>query len=78
MIAYDVHFDRIGRSYRDRTERFVARDADDLAEQIFRFARRHLTSRDFQVLVDLKTGRVTIDAGRFGTGTVLGSEEAVT
>jgi hypothetical protein len=72
-LAYVVSFERIGRHH-DLTLECEAVDADDLAEQVFRFAGRHLGSRDYVVSVDLDadatTGKGSIDGGRFGRFTV--------
>lgn len=66
---YHVVFERIGRRH-DLTSDFEAADADDLADVIYRFARKHLASRDFMVLVDLEKNTGSIEAGRFGTFTI--------
>lgn len=53
MKQYTVAFTRIGRSHDVAPLSVGARDADHLAEQIYRYARPHLRSRDVDVLVDL-------------------------
>lgn len=63
--GYHVVFDRIGRNH-DLTGDFDAADADELAGAIYRFARKHLASRDFAVTVDLEKNTGSIEAGRFG------------
>lgn len=71
MTAYHVVFPRIGRSTNGSFEAtFKARDADDLAEQVFLFARPKLASKMFEVIVDLEQMTGSIEYGRFGTFTI--------
>ena len=67
---YRVTFERIGRGARGLTQDWEAVDADDLASIIYGFARKHLASSEYSVLVDLETMRGSIEAGRFGTFTI--------
>jgi hypothetical protein len=67
---YRVTFDRIGRNHHVPDLDVSAIVADEIAEAAQRYARRYITSRDFVVSVDLAEGRVYIEGGRFGTGTV--------
>lgn len=64
-----VHFERVGRTH-DLDAEFEVSSLDDLAEQIFRFSRKHLGSRWFGVSLgvdaDETTGDGCIEAGRFG------------
>lgn len=71
MTTYRVTFPRIGRSSNGSfAEEFIAADADDLAGQIFKYARPKLASSMFMVTVDLETMSGSIEAGRFGTFTI--------
>ena len=71
MTAYRCTFPRIGRSSNGSfVETFTAADADDLAEQVFRFAKRKLASRMFVVSVDLERMVGSIEYDRFGTFTI--------
>lgn len=58
-----VTFARIGRNRAVPPLDVKAADADDLAEQIHRYARPHLLSRDVEVVVDLAEMRGTIFCG---------------
>jgi len=62
MTAYTATFDRIGRRH-DVAPLEVAGSADDIAEQIYRYARRFLASRDIEVATDLEALSGTIFAG---------------
>ena len=71
---YDVTFERIGRGCKGVTERFTVNDCDDAADElayaIFGFARRHLSSMSYDVIVDLEEQRGSIENGRFGRFTI--------
>jgi hypothetical protein len=67
---YRVTFDRIGRGARGLVKEWDAVDADDLASIIYGFARSHLASREYAVLVDLDKMAGSIEYGRFGTFTI--------
>jgi hypothetical protein len=67
---YRLTFERIGRTFRGEVREFTARDADDLAEQVWRLARKNLSSRWFEVAADLESMTGTIEAGRFGRFTI--------
>ena len=75
--TYRVTFDRIGRSHDVVPLTAVvtaSRDdqADALAEEVYRHARRYLMSRDVMVQTDLDQNAVTIFCGFHvgGTGTI--------
>lgn len=68
--SYTVHFERLGHSVKDRTETFEAADAQDLADQIYHFAGKHLGSKSFEVDVNLETGVGLVEWGRFGRFTI--------
>lgn len=57
--AYTATFDRIGRNH-DVPPLTVTGDADAIAEQVWRYARTKLGSRDVEVAIDLEglTGRI--------------------
>jgi hypothetical protein len=65
MSTYAVEFERIGRTH-GLSATFHAADGDELAEQVYRFARRYLGSRWFVVGLDLDEGTGSIEAGRSG------------
>lgn len=80
-LHYKVSFDRLGRGSGpfdatfDVPKMSHAEDtAEQLADAIWRFAKKRLVSRMFTVAVNLdpegRTGRVSVEAGRFGSGTV--------
>jgi len=62
-----IHFERIGREH-DLAPLDVSGSPDDIAEQVYRFARKHLASGFFAVSVDMASGVVWIEGGRFGKG----------
>jgi hypothetical protein len=70
-MNYLVTFKRIGR-HEDRAIEIAEGDpaqmAADLAAAIRK--RRYLTSRWFDVTVDLDAGKVWVEGGRFGTGVI--------
>ena len=61
-------FERIGRTRGITPVVFESRTADDLARQVYRFARPHLGSRTVEVLVnvDEQRGVILVGAGRPG------------
>lgn len=67
-VTYRVTFDRIGSKHNVQPQVFEARDADDLAQQIHRYARRHLGSREVEVVADLLERRGSIFVGGFRSG----------
>lgn len=60
---FRVTFDRVGRHHQVPALDVTAWDADDVAEQVHRYARRYLASRDVEVVVDLSAGNGTIFCG---------------
>lgn len=70
MNVYKLVWERLGRgTVPEGYEMTVdGRNADELAEQIHRFAQRKLTSRWFAVSVH-EDGTFSVEAGRFGRGT---------
>lgn len=66
-----ITFERIGRHHSvEPLEVDNQLDADQVAEKVWRYARRFLASRDFEVNVDLASGLVSIGWGRFGSGRI--------
>jgi hypothetical protein len=63
MKKYVVTFDRIGRSRDVAPLECDATCADELAEQVYRYARPHLLSRDVNVVVDLTAAKGEIFCG---------------
>lgn len=61
--TYRVKFERIGRTHYVQPQVFQAKDADDLAEQVYRYARSYLRSRDVEVVVNLEESRGSIFVG---------------
>lgn len=69
LIVYKVTFERVGR-YRDLPPLTVrAKDGDDLAEQIYKYVRPSLRSRDVEIVVDPETGEGMIVCGVQNGGT---------
>ena len=66
--TYVAKFDRISRNH-DVPALAVSGDADDIAEQIWRYARPKCASRDIDVSVDLDKMQATIYAGWHVAGT---------
>jgi hypothetical protein len=69
-IKYRVTWERIGRTHDVPDLDITTEDPDEIAEQIWRYARRYLGSRWYMCDVDLTTGAVHIGGGRFGQGTI--------
>jgi hypothetical protein len=74
-VRYRVTFDRIGRQHSVAPMEFLAPakttdPAAVLAEAVWRYAGKFLTSRDFEVIVNMATMYVSIEYGRFGSGTI--------
>lgn len=79
LIPITVEFERIGRNHQppaftydlDPTDR---RSFDGLVDGLYQHVGKYLNSREYVVDVtydpDTHTGAVSIDGGRFGTGTV--------
>lgn len=68
-IAYVVTFERVGR-HRDLPPLTVrARDGDHLAQEIYRYVRPSLMSRDVEIVVDVETGEGNIFCGFNNGGT---------
>ena len=66
-MSYMVTFTRIGRNHNVPQLTIPGpATADDIAEQVHRYARRHLMSRFYDVDVDLAAGKGWIEGGRFG------------
>lgn len=64
--TYRIDIERIGRGCKGVSVELVATDLDDLAEQMHRYARKHLASSWFEVMLDGESGHGSIDGGRFG------------
>jgi hypothetical protein len=72
--AYRVTFEdngRIGRTRGNGDLVITARDANDVADQVYRHVKNKLASRWFEVTVDLEAQRGSIECGRFGRFTVV-------
>jgi len=70
---YRVTFDRIGRGHHPAPQVFTARNADELALLLYRFAKPMLASRDVDVVLELDTelphiGKGSITAGFHNVG----------
>lgn len=78
--AYRIIFKdgRIGRTRGNGDIVITARDADDIAAQIFFIARKKLASSWFDVTVDLEEMHGSIEYGRFGEFTIERLEKAET
>lgn len=75
MTKYEITFDRIGRTKNIVTSFKDIIDADDLAEKIFLYARKYLSSNDYIVTVDLDSMSGAIKGGRYGNFTILDKGE---
>lgn len=67
-----INFDRIGRNH--NVDPLTVDDSaapDAVAEAVWGYARRFLTSHDFDVAVDLSSGVISIEWGRFGRGVIV-------
>lgn len=62
MSGYLATFDRISRNH-DVAPLAVSGDAEDIAEQVYRYARDKVVSQDLEVVVDLGELRGTIFCG---------------
>lgn len=56
-------FDRMGRNHKPPIVTVESDDPDEIAEAIYRVARKHLMSRDVEVVVNLEAMTATIYAG---------------
>lgn len=79
-----VKFERIGRTGTTpeaaltiHIPAHLATDADRIAEVLYLHCKRHLLSRDFEITVDMESGEVFIEFGRFGKGRILVAEPLV-
>ena len=63
MTCYCVTFERIGRNHNVAALGVDVANADELAEEIHKYARPHLRSADYEVCVDLETGEGSIICG---------------
>lgn len=78
MGRYKITFDRIGRSRGVPAMIASAPDPDVLpiataaaiSDEVWRYAKKFLLSRDFTVRAELDTMTGSIDGGRFGTFTI--------
>lgn len=61
--TYVVTFERIGRTTAPPPLTVTARDADELAGHVWRYARKYTVSRQIDVDVDTLTGRGWVYAG---------------
>lgn len=69
MSVYVCAFERVGRnrSVPDLpVETATDYPGDEIAEAVYRYSRRFLGSKWFDVTVDLEAGTGSIEAGRFG------------
>jgi hypothetical protein len=70
-----IEFNRIGRRSEPAAltvyvPNNAAQDPDAVAAMVHKHARRYLASQHFSVSVDLATGVVLLEAGRYGVGTI--------
>lgn len=63
LPQYRIIFDRIGRNHGVEPLVTKAADADDLADKVHRFARKHLRSRDYDVDLNMDKGEGFITCG---------------
>ena len=77
MTTTTITFDRIGRNH-SVPPLVIDGDPDgqDVADAVYKYARKFLMSSDYEVTANLQTGRVSIDYGRFGEGTITTKEQA--
>lgn len=77
MPSYTVTFDRIGRNHDVPPATFEDTEPDDLPERIYQYGRRHLGSRDVDVIVDLDemTGRFVAGVRNGGDFTLVEHQE---
>lgn len=66
-MSYTVSFDRLGRSNVVRSFVAEATTPDGVAAEVHAFARDHLASKNYEVVVDLDQLRGWVDGGRLGT-----------
>ena len=64
---YLIVFDRISRNHDVPPLTITATNPDDIAEEIYQYARPHLRSHDIEVIVDLGQGDGFITAGLIHT-----------
>ena len=69
LTTYTVTFERVGRNHNVAPLTAHAVDADHLAEEIYRYVRPHLRSRDVDVTVDMAEGKGYIHCGFHNGGT---------
>lgn len=67
-MKYVAKFERIGRNHHVADLEFEARNADEAAHEIWKYARVNMASRDVEVVVDLEEGTGMIYAGLHNGG----------
>ena len=70
--SFRVEFDRIGRHQNPAPLHIEGHVNLEAAEtEIYRYATKFLSSREFEVIADLEAGTVFLDNGRFGSGRIV-------
>lgn len=69
-MTYTVTFERVGRNHDVPPLEVESDNADEIAFNIYTYARKFLASRDVEVIVNLDELRGSINYGRFGTFTL--------
>lgn len=70
-MKYLTTFTRIGRNhYIDPLEVTFGTDPDTVAYQVFQYAKKKLSSHQFEVEVNMDELKGTIEGGRFGSFTL--------
>ena len=62
-MSATITFERIGRNHNVAPLTVESDNSDVIAEAVYRLARKHLVSREVDVIVDLEAGQVFIVAG---------------
>jgi hypothetical protein len=74
VTSYRCDFERIGRDHYVPPLVVEADDADEIAFNVFTYAKKFLASSGFDVTVNLETGKGFIEAGRFGKFDITATE----
>ena len=74
-MSYTISFERVGRNHDVPNLVTGTADAQVIAEEVYRIARRHCGSRDLEVAVDLEAMKGNIYAGMHNAGTFTITED---